>query len=211
MALSISLTGFTTLLTLVSVPIMLQQLASRYVRADFTMPVEAIVTDVALCLLLPLLVGLTIRRLFPKQHRLLSKICIRMGMVVVVVMIAGSLGSGRIQPGQYGFGVPAAIIVFCLLGMQINMLPYRFLSWPRADCMAVGIEITMRNMNLALLIKARLFPDADELGNGVLFVILFYAAAAMGAGVPLALNHRRMARKEISGSFSRDAAGVRTP
>ena len=62
--------------------------------------------------------------------------------------------------------------------------------------MAVGIEITMRNMNLALLIKARLFPDADELGNGVLFVILFYAAAAMGAGLPLALRYRRKARKK---------------
>jgi BASS family bile acid:Na+ symporter len=192
MALSISLTGTTTLLTLVTVPIMLQQLAP----ADFTMPVAAIMTDVALCLLLPLIVGLTIRRVFPKRHLLLSKICIRIGVVVVIVMIAGSLGSGRIQPGQYGLGVPAAIIVFCLLGMQINMLPYRFLPWPRADRMAVGVEITMRNMNLALLIKARLFPEADELGNGVLFVILFYAAAAMGAGLPLALNHRRMARKE---------------
>jgi bile acid:Na+ symporter, BASS family len=196
MALSISLTGVTTLLTLVTVPIMLQQLATRFVPDDFTMPIEPIVADVALCLLLPLIVGLTMRRLFPKQHRLLSKICIRIGMVVVIVMIAGSLGSGRIRPGEYGFGVPAAIILFCLLGMQVNMLPYRFLAWPRADRMAVGIEITMRNMNLALLIKARLFPAADELGNGVLFVILFYAAAAMGAGLPLALNHRRMARKE---------------
>jgi BASS family bile acid:Na+ symporter len=196
MALSISLTGATTLLTLVTVPIMLQQLASRYVPDDFTMPVASIMTDVALCLLLPLIVGLTIRRLFPERHLLFSKICIRIGMVVVIVMIAGSLGSGRIQPGQYGLGVPVAIIAFCLLGMQINMLPYRFLPWPRADCMAVGIEITMRNMNLALLIKARLFPETDELGNGVLFVILFYAAAAMGAGLPLALNHRRKARKE---------------
>jgi bile acid:Na+ symporter, BASS family len=198
MALSISLTGVTTLLTLLTVPIMLQNLAARYVPTEFEMPIEPIVTDVALCLLSPLIAGLVIRRVFPKQHQLLSKICIRIGMVVVIVMIAGSLGSGRIQPGQYGLGVPAAIVVFCLLGMQINMLPYRFLPWPRADCMAVGIEITMRNMNLALLIKARLFPETDELGNGVLFVILFYAAAAMGAGLPLALNHRRMARKEVS-------------
>jgi hypothetical protein len=51
-------------------------------------------------------------------------------------------------------------------------------------------------MNLALLIKAELFREADELGNGVLFVILFYAAVAMAAGLPLALNHRRLAHKE---------------
>jgi BASS family bile acid:Na+ symporter len=197
MALSISLTGVTTLLTLITVPAMLQLLAAHYIRDDFTMPVSNIVFDVTMCLLLPLAGGLTVGRLWPKQRTLLSKICIRIGLVVVVVMIAGSLGSGRIRPMQYGLGVPIMIILFCLIGMQINMLPFRLFHWPRQDRMAVGIEITMRNMNLALLIMARLFPPSDPIGGGVLYVILFYAGAAMGAGLPLALNHRRMARKEI--------------
>lgn len=196
MALSISLTGVTTLLTLVSVPLMLQLLATRYIPDDFAMPVEAIIIDVALCLLLPLLVGLVIARLWPRHRRLLSKICIRIGLIVVIVMVAGSLGSGRIHPGQYGLPAPLAIILFCLAGQQLNMLPFRLFGWPQTDRMAVGIEITMRNMNLALLIKARIFPRGDELGDAVLFVILFYAGAAMAIGLPLALNHRRQARHE---------------
>ncbi len=196
MALSISLTGVTTLLTLVSVPLMLQLLATRYIPDDFAMPVEAIIIDVALCLLLPLVVGLVIARLWPRHHRLLSKICIRIGLVVVIVMVAGSLGSGRIHPSQYGWPVPIAIIVFCLAGQQLNMLPFRVFGWPRPDRMAVGIEITMRNMNLALLIKARIFPPGNVLGDAVLFVVLFYAGAAMVIGFPLALNHHRQARNE---------------
>lgn len=196
MALSISLTGVTTLLTLITVPILLQLLAAQHISADFTMPVAQIMIDVALCLLLPLLAGLTISRLTPTHHRLLSKICIRIGMIVVIVMIAGALGSGRIKPAEHGFGVPLAIILFCVLGQQLNMLPFRLFGWPRQDRTAVGTEITMRNMNLALLIKARLFPDGDALGEGVLFVVLFYAATAMVAGVPLALNSRRQARNE---------------
>jgi BASS family bile acid:Na+ symporter len=197
MALSISLTGVTTLLTLVTVPIMLQLLAAQHISEDFTMPVTDIMIDVSLCLLLPLVVGLTIARLIPKHHRLLSKICIRIGLAVVVVMVAGSLGSGRIKPAEYGFGVPLAIILFCVAGQQLNMLPFRLFGWSRADRTAVGIEITMRNMNLALLIKANLFPGSDPIANGVLFVVLYYAATAMAAGVPLALNSRRQARKEI--------------
>jgi BASS family bile acid:Na+ symporter len=200
MALSISLTGITTLLTLVTVPVMLQLLAARYIGPDFTMPLADILIDVVLCLLLPLAAGLIISRFWPAHRRLLSRICIRVGLLVVIVMIAGSLGSGRIRPGEHGFGVPMAIILFCLIGQQVNMAPFRYFQWPRQDRMAVGIEVTMRNMNLALLINARLFPTNDvemnALGEGVLFVILFYAAAAMGAGFPLALNHRRMARGE---------------
>jgi BASS family bile acid:Na+ symporter len=196
MALSISLTGVTTLLTLVTVPLMLQLLATRYISDDFAMPVEAIVIDVALCLLLPLAAGLCIARLWPRHHRLLSKICIRIGLIVVIVMVVGSLGSGRIRWGEHWFQAALAIIFFCLAGQQLNMLPFRLFGWPRPDRMAVGIEITMRNMNLALLIKARIFPSAGVLGDEVLFVILFYAGAAMVIGFPLALNHRRQARQE---------------
>jgi bile acid:Na+ symporter, BASS family len=203
MALSISLTGVTTLLTLVTVPLMLQLLATRYVPVDFAMPVTDVMIDVALCLLLPLAVGLTISRLWHAQHRLLSKICIRIGLAVVIVMVVGSLGSGRITPSEHGLLVPIAIILFCLLGQQLNMLPFRWFGWPRTDRMAVGIEVTMRNMNLALLINARLFPETTDvelnaLGEGVLFVVLFYAGAAMGVGLPLAFNHRRMAQQETS-------------
>jgi BASS family bile acid:Na+ symporter len=208
MALSISLTGVTTLLTLVTVPLMLQLLAAQHLE-DFTMPVGDIFIDVVLCLLLPLLAGLTIGRIWPAQHRLLSKICIRVGLAVVIVMVAGSLGSGRIKLTDRDLAAPIAIILFCLLGQQLNMLPFRLFGWPRADRMAAGIEITMRNMNLALLIWARLFPESSDpklalLRSEVLFVILFYAGAAMGVGFPLALNHRRMARKEA-------VAGETTP
>lgn len=198
MALSISLTGATTLLTLLTVPVMLKLLASQYVPAGFEMPVTQIIFDVAFCLLLPAVAGLTFTRIWPKHHRLLSKICVRLGLIVVIVMVAGSFGSGRINPSEYRWGAPLAIIAFCVLGQQLNMLPFRIFGWPRQDRMAVGIEITMRNMNLALLIKAKLFPEANELGNGVLFVILFYAGAAMCVGLPLALNHRRMARREAA-------------
>ncbi|MBI2808787.1 MAG: bile acid:sodium symporter family protein [Planctomycetes bacterium] len=197
MALSISLTGVSTLLSLLTVPAMLQLLATQY-TADFVMPVADVMIDVALCLLLPLVVGLTLGRLVPRHRQILSNICIRIGLAVVIVMVAGSLGSGRIKPLEYGLRVPLAIILFCLLGQQVNMFPFRLFGWPRADRMAVGIEITMRNMNLALLISARLFPPPDPVGGGVLFVILFYAGAAMGVGLPLAWNHRRMAQRETS-------------
>lgn len=202
MALSISLSGATTLLTLLTVPLMLEFLASRYIPPSFAMPVEAIVIDVALCLLLPLLVGLVMARLWPARHRLLSKICVRIGLAIVIVMVVGSIGSGRIRWGEHWFLAAMAIILFCLAGQQLNMLPFRLCGWPRPDRMAVGIEITMRNMNLALLIKARMFAPADPLGEAVLFVILFYAGAALAIGLPLALNHRRQARHELAAELA---------
>ena len=60
----------------------------------------------------------------------------------------------------------------------------------------------MRNLNLALLLKALLFPandrGGDPIADGVLFVILYYGGVAGVAGVPLALNFRRLARRDAA-------------
>ncbi len=197
-ALSISLTAFTTLASLVTVPVLLQLLVARYIDPDFAMPVGAVLADLGLFLLSPLAVGMAVGRRWPARRQAVARWCVRVGLVVVALMIVGSIGSGRIRAEAYGWGPPLAIIAFCVLGQQLSMLPFYVLPWPRADRMAVGIEVTMRNMNLALLLKARLFPGADPVANGVLFVVLFYAAAAMAAGLPLALNHRRLARREAA-------------
>jgi BASS family bile acid:Na+ symporter len=199
LALSVSLTVVGTLGAVVTVPLLLRLLAYGYIPDDFEVPAARVVRDIALYLLLPLWAGMVVSRLAPHGRLPFARWCVRLGFVAVVVMVVGSLGSGRIDPGEHGLRVPLAIIAFCLLSQQASMLPFRLLGWPRPDCLAVGIEVTMRNLNLALLLKALLFPAAvkgvDAIADGVLFVILFYAAAALGAVLPLALRYRLMYRQ----------------
>jgi len=145
---------------------------------------------------LPLAVGMFIGRRIPRRRHLFARVCLRLGLLFVVVMVTGSLGSGRIRPMEHGIVVPLAIIFFCLAGMQGNQLPFWIMRWPRADRMAAGIEVTMRNINLALLLYAEFFAQDETLREGVLFVVLYYAAVAMIAGVLLAARHRYMARDE---------------
>jgi predicted Na+-dependent transporter len=116
-------------------------------------------------------------------------------------MVICALGSQRIKPGQHGWKVPIAIIAFALFCMQANMLPFRVMNWPRPDKLNAGIEVSMRNMNLAILLNVSLFPEnaasaVAALAPEAMFVILFYAGAAMGVGLPLALNFLRMARRD---------------
>jgi len=194
-ALTIVLSGISTLAAIVTVPLLLELLAFEYVPENFVMPLDRVVYEVALFLLLPLAVGMLLARWLPARRRIISRWCVRVGWGFLIVVVAASLGSGRIQPDQYGWRAPLAIIFFCLVAQQASMLPYYFLNWPRRDRLAIGIEVTMRNMNLALLLRLS-FPEEHHLG--LLFVILFYAAVAMFAGVPLALNHLRLARREAN-------------
>jgi bile acid:Na+ symporter, BASS family len=195
-ALSITLTAISTVATLVTVPAILHLLAADYVPDDFTMPVADIVVDVLAFLIAPLVAGMVIARPVPERRRAIGRWAVRIGFVVVIGMIVGALGSGRIKPGEYGLIVPIPIILFCLIGQQLNMVPFYVFNLPRADRLAVGIEVTMRNMNLALLLNTSLFANDVDLYGGVLYVVLFYAATAMICGFPLAMNHRRLWRRQ---------------
>jgi bile acid:Na+ symporter, BASS family len=199
-ALSISLSVLTTLASLVTMPLLLRLLASGYIPdmpEDFHMPTGEMMLELALFLLLPLATGMVIGRVSGNGGlaKTVARVSFLIGVPLVAVMVAGSLASGRIHPASHGIWVPLTIILFCVLAQQLSMLPFRIFGWPKPDRLAVGIEVTMRNINLALLLIPILFPPHDErlegLAEGVLFVSLFYAATAMGVGLPLALRHRR--------------------
>src|SRR2546421_1449516 len=154
-ALSITLTAGGTLASLVTVPLLLEMLAGEFLRgSNFEMPAALVMRDVTLYLLLPLVAGMAVSRRYPERHLQFSKACIRVGLVFVAVMVVASMVSGRIQPAAYGWQAPVAILLFCVGTMQLSMLPFRILRWPTPDCVAVGLEVTMRNINLALLLKA---------------------------------------------------------
>ena len=199
--LAISLTVASTLAAVAAVPLTLQFCAGSYVPADFEMPTLRIVRDVACFVLAPVAFGMLLGAVKPEQRFAIRRWSLRIGFLVVLAMIVCALGSQRIKPGERGLLVPVAIIVFALVCQQTVMLPFRILKWPRADTVTAGMEITMRNMNLALLLKAGLFPDRGPpelaaLGSEVMFVVLFYAGSAFFLGLPLALNFLRMARRD---------------
>ncbi|MCI0685562.1 MAG: bile acid:sodium symporter [Gemmataceae bacterium] len=205
--LSITLTAVSTLATVVTVPVTLRLLATEYVPSDFEMPVGKIVLDVVLYLLVPLAAGMIVGRTWPQRQRTIGRWAVRLGFIPLLLIVIGSIAAGRIHPAEYGLLTPVAIVLFCVIGQQLNMAPFYLLRLPRADRMAVGIEATMRNMNLALLLKSSLFGAEGPLADGVLFVVLFYGAVAFFAGVPLALNHRRLARRHERAQAAASAAG----
>jgi len=123
------------------------------------------------------------------------------------LLLAGlSLLAIRLARGRRFVAAGAAILAiaaFALLTQQAGTVAGWLAGLPRTDLAAIAIETNIRNTNLALLLKASLFPAvpgvADPLGDGVLFASLMYGAAAAPLAIPLILVHRRLARREGPG------------
>lgn len=192
-ALAVSITAVSTLLSVVTLPLTLPLLVaaselilntrstSESATPAFELPVGLIITETTLFLFLPLAAGFLLQRFSPKTAAFVGRWGVRVGAAFLATYVVLSLTSGRIKPAAFGFAPAATIVVHCLICLQLAMLPFRIFKWPPKDRLAVGIEMCVRDVNLALLFKTDLDknPVIDGRGDPMLYGILFYAGTAL--------------------------------
>ena len=194
-ALSVALTGLMTVTALVTAPVILRLFVAQNLPPEIVMPAGVIFREIALYLLLPLLIGMILRRVTIRAVTL-SIWSVRCSLVVLAILIVGSLGSGRLELSAYGPWIPVLVIAYCVgIQLAIELVGRRALKFSHRDVTALTIESSMKNINLALLISASLFPLEGAnaaFGGGVLFVLLLYGGASLiVAGVPAIANAAR--------------------
>jgi BASS family bile acid:Na+ symporter len=197
-ALSVALTGVMTLVALVTAPLIMRFFAGNFLPPEIVMPVGVIMREIFLFLLLPLALGMILGRLVQeKTAHLCSKWAVRASLLVLTILVVGSLGSGSIDFSRYSVRIPLLVFFYCLI-IQIIILrgSLHLLGFSNRDAMALGIESSMKNINLAVLIAASLFGikgKNGEFGAGVLFVLLLYGGVSLGvAAVPVLSNLRHL-------------------
>ena len=177
-ALSIALTAVTSFLCLLTTPIVLGLLISQHVPADFDMPAVKIAIEITLILMLPLVLGMMVLEAFPNTAGRFSMYCIRASIFVIVLIVIGASSAGRIDFSQLSQRDLVIVLVFIAGLATFSWYAPRLLRLNAADSTAVNIEVTFRNGNLGLLIKASLFPAVvgvrDPIGDMVLFTVLLY-------------------------------------
>lgn len=194
-ALSVSATAICTLGCLVTTTFVLKTFGSTQLPDDFSMPAGRILSEISLCLLVPLTLGMVFTRMWPHWARRTTKFCIRGSLVLLGLIIVGSSVSGRMDVTQFGWKSPLAIVLSQIIAIWICYLFGAVLRLPVRDSFAVAIEVVVRNAHLGVLLKASLFPAGDEkaglMGGGVLFVVLFYGGISLLMGGFEVVSRRR--------------------
>lgn len=201
-ALSIALTSATAIACLVTTPLILDVLVSEFLPAGFEMPAGRIATDIAFCLLLPLMCGMLFLKYLPDSAATFSKWCIRASLFTIVLIVVGALGAGRIDLPTLGINNFLLIAAFLALLTLIAGLIPRLFKLSSDQCSAINIEVSVRNINLGVLIKASLFPAVvgidDPIGDMALFTLLLFGGLELLAGLAIVLWSKR----ELSNSAS---------
>jgi BASS family bile acid:Na+ symporter len=179
-ALSISITGLTTIACLVTTPLILAALISDNLPANFTMPTGKIVSEIGFTLLLPLALGMLYLYLYPRAAVSVSKWCIRASLLGIVLIVIGSISAGRLNLAAFGMNNVMLVVLFTLALTVTGWIAPRLFRLSRPDSTAIEFEVIVRNINLGVLLKASLFPAAaaatSDIGDAVLFTLLLYGA-----------------------------------
>jgi len=193
-ALSISLTGLTTLACLVTTPLILAALISDQLPVDFTMPTGQIVNEIAFTLLLTLALGMSYLYMYPRQAVVVSKWSIRASLLGIILIVVGSMSAGRLNIEAFGLDNVLLVVLFILALTTTGWLAPRLFGLSRPDSIAIEIEVIVRNVNLGVMLKASLFPAAaaatSQLGDAVLFTLLLFGGLQLTIAPLLIMLYR---------------------
>lgn len=209
-ALSVALTAITTFVCLIATPIVLASLIMVQVPGKLEIDKSQIMLDIGLFLIVPLLVGMVVRvNVNAQQQAMFTKLMVRASLCLLALIIIGSLGAGRLQFAPYGWLGPAVIIVFCVGAVQLARFAAYACGLPERDCLAIIIEVAIKNAMLALLLLTSMFPSdilAAQVGpkaetiaaarDGCIFVVLFFSGVALITGLVSVLKRRKILASE---------------
>ena len=187
-----------------AVQLILDFLISDHLPEGFTMPAGRIATEIALILLLPLALGMVFFRIAPHRAAPFSRWCIRGSLFIILLIVIGALGAGRLDLASFGLVNVGWVLVFIALLASLSYVVPRLLGNAPEDVVAINIEVTVRNTNLGLLIKASLLPAvvgvADPVGDHALFTVLLYGGLMLLVSAALVPWHRRqMGKLQLQG------------
>ena len=191
----IALTAVATVACLITTPLILDLLVSHHMPAGFDMPSGRIAVEIGATLLLPLILGMLYLRMLPASAATFSKWCIRGSLFVIGLIVIGALTAGRLDLESFGLVNVGYVFGFVLALAAVSYGVPRLMGLSSSDVTAINVEVTVRNTNLGLLIKASLFPavvgTSDPVGDNTLFAILLYGALMLLLSAALIPWHRR--------------------
>lgn len=188
-ALSVSLTAVSNVLCILTIPLLLHLLVAEHMPTDFQVPTVPIIKEILAYLIIPLLLGMVVRRLNSRAAVSFSRWVILGSIVLLAAIIVSSLGSGRIRVAEYGWGPPLRLTLFGFMLALLSATVCRGLGRYDDDTVALTSEVVVRNISVALLFVKFFFPGEPAQGH-VLYSCLFYAGASFFFGIPVAAGNR---------------------
>ncbi len=179
-ALNITLTAVNSVLCLITLPIILDLSLRWFLGAgQYIPPPVAKIIEVAVIIIGPVAIGMTLRALAPAFAARMEKPIRLLSVLVLVLLIVAAVVQAREALLAYFAVIGLACLLFNLVSMGTGYYAPLALKLPRRQAIAIAMEIGIHNGTLAIFIALNVLNNpAMSIPAAVYSLIMFFTAAA---------------------------------
>lgn len=191
-ALNITLTAINSIIAALTLPFIVN-FSIQYFMNDtqqISMQFSKIVQVFAI-ILIPVAIGMTIRRYAPHFSEKLNKPLRIFSVVFLVLIIIGAITKERAHIVEYIAQVGIATIIFCICSLLIGYFVPRFLGISSAQARACAFEIGIHNSTLAMTIALTVINNTTvAIPAAVYSIFMYFFAAIFGMLISRLADHQ---------------------
>lgn len=178
--LSVGMTIVSTILAPLCTPALVYFLAGSWVEVSLLTMMMSVVKVV----LLPVLAGILLYRLFPKQIDAIRDFLPLVSVVAIVMIISGIVGSNAEKIVTCGALVMIVVMIHNAAGLLLGTMAAKWLKMDERKVTAIGIEVGMQNSGLAISLATVNFA-ANPLATlpGAIFSVWHNISGTFYAGI----------------------------
>jgi BASS family bile acid:Na+ symporter len=183
-ALNITLTAVNSVLSLLTLPLIVNLALSHFMGEGRAIPLQADkVIQVFAIVLVPVGIGMAVRSRWPALAVRLGRPVKSVSVVLLVAIVAATIVKERDTLVGSFQQVGLAALAFNLVSMLIGYVVPRLVSVEKRQAIAIGMEIGIHNGTLAIAVASSptlLNNSVMAVPPAVYSVIMFFTAAAFG-------------------------------
>ncbi len=183
LALSISLTSFSTVLSLVFTPLLLSLYCANV--PEVTIPVKLVVQTIIILVIVPLAIGMSVRSRWAAFAKKATPFFSILGVLALLFLIgAGLLGNYEMfgDTERYGFTFYSMVFGLTLGGMIIGAVVPKLLRIGNYQVRAISLETGLRNASLAMAIALLIQDYMGDFHSSMFFTSALFGLWMYVAG-----------------------------
>lgn len=181
-ALNITLTAVNSIVALFTLPLITNLAIGFFLPGEAGLGIQfSKALEVFAIVLIPVAIGMVIRRLVPKFADAMDRPVRILSMVILAIVIVGAIVANR-ELFFANLGALAGITaLFCVLSLTIGFVVPRLFRVERRQAVASSFEIGIHNATLAIVIAVTVLGNEQmQLPGAVYGVLMFFIALAFG-------------------------------
>lgn len=193
-ALNITLTAINSVLCLVTLPIVLNLALEHFLGAgQYVPPPTTKIVEVATLIVLPVAIGMVVRRFAPGFAERMEKPVRLLSLLVLALLVAGAVAQEWDNLFTHFAAVGLACLLFNLASMGTGYAAPLALRLPRKQAIAIAMEIGIHNGTLAIFIALNVLQNTLMSVPAAVYSLLMFFTAALFAwwvtrGAPTAID-----------------------